>query len=208
MAKLELEGISKFVECSSKEVDKQLSDNLYVILEFSHSNVESDEVTKEVIKEFGKKYTVNYCVAITSKINHYYVVLTKDNYVSMGAGFVIIDLLYKDVTDKVDKVTEEGKYECNINIYSTLNLDLANGIERRLKGYMGTYELNVHLEGKYMDIPRNLRVWWNRDWVITYKCAKIREYDERTNPTRDHVTTRDIMCMASGEFYELYGPIR
>lgn len=211
MAKLKLESISNYMDCLSKELDRQLSDNGYVILELGHQDVENDQVTKEVIKELGKKYVVNYTVARTNEINHYIIVITKDSYLSMYIDGEVLDLLYKDITDKVDKVTEEDYYYgCDISIYTTLDLNLISGIVDRLEGYKDSYNLDVHLDGKYRDNPRNLRVRWNKDWVVDYHWAKYEEFkerEERNNPPRGRLTGRDIMSMASGEFYLINGPI-
>lgn len=209
MAKLNLEGLSNYVDCLFKELDKQLSDKGYVILELGYDDVESDEVTEEIIKVLRKKYVVNYSFARTGSINHYIIVITKNSYLIEDINYEVLDLLYKDITDKVDKVTEEEEYYgCDIRIFTTLNLNLPGGIVDRLEGYKDSYNLKVHLEGKYRDNPRNLRVRWNEDWVHDYNWAKYEEFkerEERDNPPRGTLTGSDIMKMVSGEYYLIYG---
>jgi hypothetical protein len=213
MAKLNLESISNYMNCLTKELDKQLSDNGYVILELGPQDVDSDKVTEEVIKELKKNYVVNYTVARTSAVDHYIIVITKDSYLSMYIEDEVLDLLYKDITDEVDKTTEENyHYWCDINIYSTLDLNLYRGIAMRLEEYKNSYNLNVHLDGKHGDNPRKLEVRWNKDWVHDYYYAKWMEFEERerwNNPLRyqNRLTGSDIMHMASGEFYLINGPI-
>lgn len=211
MAKLNLESISNYMDCLTKELDKQLSDNGYVILELGHQDVESDKDTEGIIKELKRKYVVNYTVARTSAVNHYIIVVTKDSYLSMYIEDEVLDLLYKDITDKVDKTTEEDEYYwCDINIYSTLDLNLPRGIVDRLEGYKDPYNLDVHLDGKYGDNPRKLKVRWDKDWVHDYCWSKYEEFkerEERNNPPRGRLTGSDIMHMASGEFYLINGPI-
>ena len=199
MSKLNLEGISNYVDYLSRNLDEQLSDKLYVIHRLDCDDVESDKVADEVIKELKKKYVVNYCVARTSEMS-YIIVITKDSYLSMNIEDEVLDLLYKDVTDEVDKVTEKGYYYgCDIKIYDTLDLSLYRGIAERLEGYKDSYNLKVCLEGKHGDNPRNLRVRWDEDWVHDYSHARLEEFYEK-NPI-PRVSARDILSMSSGEFY-------
>lgn len=211
MNKLNLEGICNYMDCLSKELDKQFSDKGYVILELGCDDVESDKVTEEIIKELQKKYVVNYSYAKTNYVNHYIIVITKDNYLSMYIEDEVLDLLYKDVTDKVDKTTEENyHYWCDIDIYDTLDLSLYRGITERLEGYKDSYNLDVHLDGKRGDNPRKLEVRWNKDWIHDYywkKYEEFKEREERNNPPRGRITGSDIMHMASGEYYLIHGRI-
>lgn len=213
MSKLNLEGICNYVDYLSKELDKQLSDKAYVILELSHYDVENDKVSEEIIKELQKKYVVNYSFARTSAVNHYIIVITSSSYLSRDIEDEVLNLLYKDITDEVDRTTEEDRYYwCDINIYSTLDLNLYRGIAMRLEEYKNSYNLNVHLDGKHGDNPRKLEVRWDKDWIHDYYQTKWMEFEERerrNNPLRYQyrLTGSDIMHMASGEYYLMHGRI-
>lgn len=213
MSKLNLEGICNYIDYLSKELDKQLSDKDYVILELDRYDVESDKVTEEIIKELQKKYVVNYSFAKTSAVNHYIIVITSGSYLSRDIEDEVLNLLYKDITDEVDRTTEEDRYYwCDINIYSTLDLNLYRGIAMRLEGYKDSYNLKVNLNGKPGDNPRKLEVRWDKDWVHDYYHAKWMEFEEcerRNNPLRYQcrLTGSDIMHMASGEYYLMHGRI-
>lgn len=213
MSKLNLEDICNYMDCLSKELDKQLSDKDYVILELDCHDVESDKVTEEIIKELQKKYVVNYSFARTNAVNHYIIVITNSSYLSRDIEDEVLNLLYKDITDEVDRTTEEDRYYwCDINIYSTLNLNLYRGVAMRLEEYKNSYNLNVHLDGKPGDNPRKLEVRWDKDWVHDYYHAKWMEFEERerrNNPLRYQcrLTGNDIMHMASGEYYLMHGRI-
>lgn len=213
MSKLNLEGICNYVDYLSKELDKQLSDKAYVILELSHYDVENDKVSEEIIKELHKKYVVNYSFAKTSVVNHYIIMITNSSYLSQDIDDEVLNLLYKDITNEVDRTTEEDRYYwCDINIYSTLNLNLYRGVAMRLEEYKNSYNLNVHLDGKHGDNPRKLEVRWDKDWVHDYYHAKWMEFEEcerRNNPLRYQcrLTGSDIMHMASGEYYLVHGRI-
>nr|DAO60458.1 MAG TPA: hypothetical protein [Caudoviricetes sp.] len=201
MSKLNLEDISDYVANISKDLDKQFSDHLYVILELGRCDVESNEVTEEIIKELKKNYVVNYCVAKTSEINHYILVVTPDSYVSLySVERPVLDLLYKDITDKVDEVTEEGRYYyCNILIYSTLNLNLVRGILYKLREYEESYNLHVDLECEHGDNPRNLKVYWDKNWVIDHHIVKLKEF-HRQNAPKHQVSDIDLAYMYGGEY--------
>lgn len=213
MSKLNLEGVCNYIDCLSRELDKQLPDKAYMILELDRYDVESDKVSEEIIKELQKKYVVNYSFARTSAVNHYIIVITNSSYLSCDIEDEVLDLLYKDITDEVDRTTEEDRYYwCDINIYSTLDLNLYRGIAMRLEGYKDSYNLNVHLDGKPGDNPRKLEVRWNKDWIHDYYHAKWMEFEEherRNNPLRYQcrLTGSDIMHMASGEYYLVHGRI-
>lgn len=213
MSKLNLEAICNYMDYLSKELDKQLSDKDYVILELDRYDVESDKVTKEIIKELQRKYVVNYSFARTNAVNHYIIVITSGSYLSRYIDDEVLDLLYKDITDEVDRTTEEDRYYwCDINIYSTLNLNLYRGVAMRLEEYKNSYNLNVHLDGKHGDNPRKLEVRWDKDWVHDYYHAKWMEFEEcerRNNPLRYQcrLTGSDIMHMVSGEYYLTHGRI-
>lgn len=201
------------MDCLSKELDEQLSDKEYVILELDRYDVESDKVSEEIIKELQKKYVVNYSFARTSAVNHYIIVITSGSYLSRDIDDEVLNLLYKDIADEVDRTTEEDRYYwCDINIYDTLDLNLYRGIAIRLEEYKNSYNLNVHLDGKHGDNPRKLEVRWNKDWVHDYYHAKWTEFEEcerRNNPLRYQcrLTGSDIMHMASGEYYLMHGRI-
>lgn len=213
MSKLNLEGICNYIDYLSKELDKQLSDKDYVILELDCYDVESDKVTEEIIKELQKKYVVNYSFARTNAVNHYIIVITNSSYLSRDIEDEVLNLLYKDITNEVDRTTEEDRYYwCDINIYDTLDLNLYRGIAMRLEEYKNSYNLNVHLDGKHGDNPRKLEVRWDKDWVHDYYHAKWMEFEEcerRNNPLRYQcrLTGSDIMHMASGEYYLVHGRI-
>lgn len=213
MSKLNLEGICNYMDYLSKELDKQLSDKDYVILELDRYDVESDKVSEEIIKELQKKYVVNYSFTRTNAVNHYIIVITSGSYLSRYIDDEVLNLLYKDITDEVDRTTEEDRYYwCDINIYSTLDLNLYRGIAMRLEEYKNSYNLNVHLDGRHGDNPRKLEVRWDKDWVHDYYHAKWMEFEEcekRNNPLRYQcrLTGSDIMHMASGEYYLMHGRI-
>lgn len=213
MSKLNLEGICNYIDYLSKELDKQLSDKDYVILELDRYDVESDKVSEEIIKELQKKYVVNYSFARTSAVNHYIIVITNSSYLSRDIEDEVLNLLYKDITDEVDRTTEEDRYYwCDINIYDTLDLNLYRGVAMRLEGYKDSYNLKVNLNGKPGDNPRKLEVRWDKDWVHDYYHAKWMEFEERerkNNPLRYQcrLTGSDIMHMASGEYYLVHGRI-
>ena len=134
MSKLNLEGICNYMDYLSKELDKQLSDKDYVILELDRYDVKSDKVSEEIIKELQKKYVVNYSFARTNAVNHYIIVITNSSYLSRDIEDEVLDLLYKDITDEVDITTEEDRYYwCDINIYDTLDLSLYGCIAMRLE---------------------------------------------------------------------------
>lgn len=213
MKKLNLEGICNYIDYLSKELDKQLSDKDYVILELGYDDVESDKVTEEIIKELKKKYVVNCSFAKTNAVNHYIIVITNNSYLSRDIEDEVLNLLYKDITDEVDRTTEEDRYYwCDINIYDTLDLNLYRGVAMRLEEYKNSSNLNVHLDGKHGDNPRKLEVRWDKDWVHDYYHAKWMEFEEcerRNNPLRYQcrLTGSDIMRMASGEYYLMHGRI-
>lgn len=213
MSKLNLEGICNYIDYLSKELDKQLSDKEYVILELGCDDVESDKVTEEIIKELQKQYVVNYSYAKTSYVNHYIIVITSGSYLSRYIDDEVLNLLYKDITDEVDRTTEEDRYYwCDIDIYDTLDLSLYRCIAKRLEGYKDSYNLKVNLNGKPGDNPRKLEVRWDKDWVHDYYHAKWMEFEEcerRNNPLRHQcrLTGSDIMHMASGEYYLTHGRI-
>lgn len=213
MNKLNLEGICNYMDCLSKELDEQLSDKDYVILELGCDDVESDKVSEEIIKELQKKYVVNCSFAKTNAVNHYIIVITNSSYLSRDIDDKVLNLLCKDITDEVDRTTEEDRYYwCDINIYDTLDLNLYRGIAMRLEEYKNSYNLNVHLDGKHGDNPRKLEVRWDKDWVHDYYHAKWMEFEEcerRNNPLRYQcrLTGSDIMHMASGEYYLTHGRI-
>lgn len=213
MSKLNLEGICNYIDCLSRKLDKQLSDKEYVILELDRYDVESDKVSEEIIKELQKKYVVNYSFARTNAVNHYIIVITSGSYLSRYIDDEVLNLLYKDITDEVDRTTEEDRYYwCDINIYDTLDLSLYRCIAKRLEGYKDSYNLKVNLNGKPGDNLRKLEVRWDKDWVHDYYYAKWMEFEERerqNNPLRYQcrLTGSDIMHMASGEYYLTHGRI-
>ena len=110
MSKLNLEGVCNYIDYLSKELDKQLSDKDYVILELDRYDVECDKVSEEIIKELQKQYVVNYSFARTDVVNHYIIVITSGSYLSRDIEDEVLNLLYKDITNKVDKTTEEDHY--------------------------------------------------------------------------------------------------